>query len=200
MANVGLTDPMDTALGYGLLHEQWVSSEPASAARHVTGLVDTPLDDPSGSPLPGKKMLMTVAWVDHQVSNQASEILARTLGIPQLLGSLQQGLAGIPDVAEGPSGLDSALVTYDTGSFDVFDAGLDGVTPGLSNTIVSPDKCDPHGYRFPIPASLDQLLEFLQPGGTIFNYCTDDGVCNASDNNERPDGVAPAALCDPLAP
>jgi hypothetical protein len=198
--NVGLTDPMDTAVGYGLLHEQWVSSEPASAARHVTGLVDTPLDDPSGSPLPGKKMLMTVAWVDHQVSNQASETLARTLGIPQLVGSLQQGLAEISDVAEGPSGLDSALVTYDTGSFDVFDSGLDGVTPALSNTIVSPDKCDPHGFRFPIPASLDQLLAFLQPGGTIFNFCTDDGVCNASDDNERPDGVAEASLCDPLAP
>lgn len=198
--NVGLRDPMDTALGYGLLHEQWVSSEPASAVRHVTGLVDTPLDDPSGAPLPGKNMLVTVAWVDHQVSNQASEILARTLGVPQLVGSLQQGIPGIPDVADGPSGLDSALVTWDTGSFDVFDPAYDGVTPALSNTIVDPDRCDPHNFRFAIPASLTQLLDFLAPGGKIFNTCTDDGVCNASDNNERPDGVAEAALCDPLSP
>jgi hypothetical protein len=200
LMNVGLTDPMETVLGYGLLHEQWVSSEPASASRHVTGLVAPPLDDPSGSPLPGKKMLMTVAWVDHQVTNQASEILARSLGIPQLVGSLQQGLAGIPDVAAGPGGLDSALVIWDTGSFDVFDPAYDPYTPALSNTIVSPDRCDPHGYRFLIPDSLDQLLAFLQPGGTIFNTCTDDGVCNASADSERPDGVAEAALCDPLTP
>jgi hypothetical protein len=197
---VGLNDPMDTALGLGLLHEQWVSSEPASAVRHVTGLVDAPLDDYTGSPGIAKRMLMTVAWTDHQVSNQVSEIAARSMALPHLQGSLQQGLVGLTDTPEGAGGLDSALVIYDTGSFDVFDPAFDGVTPALSNTIVSPDKCDPHGFRFTIPASIDQLLEFLTPTGTIKNFCSDDGVCNASSNDERPGGVAEIDLCDPLAP
>ena len=55
---IGLTDPMDTILGLGLLHEQWVTSEPASMARHVTGLVDTPLPDHHGAPTAGKNLLM----------------------------------------------------------------------------------------------------------------------------------------------
>ncbi|MEE8475568.1 MAG: hypothetical protein V3T01_09475, partial [Myxococcota bacterium] len=200
LEEVGLDDPMETLLGLGLLHEQWVSSEPASMARHVTGLMDTPLPDHHGAATAGKNLLMTVAWTDHQVSNQVSEILARTLGIPQLVGSLQQGLVQIPDVAEGPSGLDNALVVYDVGSFDVFNAAHDPFIPPLSNSIVTPDLCDPHARRFTIPASLAQLFEFLQPGGRIKNFCTDDGVCNASEDFERPEGVSAASLCDPLNP
>ncbi len=197
LSNVGLADPMETALGLGLLHEQWVSSEPASAVRHVTGLVESPLDDHDGQPGIAKHMLMTVAWLDKQVSNQASEIMARSLGIPSLDGSLLQGLVEIPDVPEGVGGLDSAMMIYDTGSFDVFDPAFDAVIPALANTIPS-SVCDPHALRFTIPASIDQLLEFLTPTGTIKNFCSDDDVCDASSNEERPGGVTEVLLCDPL--
>ena len=57
LATVGLSDPLDSAIGLGLLHEQWVTSEPAGYARHITGLVEPPL--PGSIP---KKILMTVAW------------------------------------------------------------------------------------------------------------------------------------------
>jgi hypothetical protein len=187
LEDVGLNDPMETALGIGLLHETWVSSEFAGYARHVTGLVESPLPDAGV-----KKILMTVAWLDKQVSNQASEIAVRTLGIPNLEGSLVAGLQGIPDVVEGASGVDSALVVYDTGSFDVFDPTYDPFVPPLSNTIPSP-VCDPHGRRASIPASLEQLVEFFE-GGTIRNYCTDDGVCNASEAAELPENP-----CDPFS-
>ncbi len=49
-----------------------------------------------------------VAWLDKQVSNQATEIMARSLGVPNLVGSVQQGLQEISDQT-GP--LNSALVT-----------------------------------------------------------------------------------------
>ncbi|MEE9606881.1 MAG: hypothetical protein V3U03_04020 [Myxococcota bacterium] len=192
LANVGLDDPMDAALGLGLLHEMWVTSEPAGYARHVTGLVEPPL--PGATP---KKLLMTVAWLDKQVSNQASEIAARTLGIPNFEGSLVRKLLGIRDVKanRGTGGPDSAYLVYDTGAFDVFDPRFDDVIPPLANVIPSP-VCDPHGERPTIPASLQQLLAFLQPDGKLENACLDDGVCNASEPFERPGGRE--EVCDPL--
>ncbi len=193
LASVGLTDSLDAALGYSLLHEQWVTAEPAAYVRFVTGRVAPPL--PGSIP---KKILMTVAWLDKQVSNQASEIAARSLGIPSLVGSLQSRLVGIPDRRDGGRGLDSAYVVWDAGSFDVFDPRYDAVIPPLSNRIGS-SVCDPHGGpRLSIPASLEQLAGFLRPGGAIANTCRDDGFCNASSDEERPGGVPAEELCDPL--
>jgi len=192
LGNIGLTDPLETALGMGLLHELWVSAEPAGYVRHVTGL-----RDPTLPGAPPKELLMTVAWLDKQVSNQASEIAARSLGIPNLAGSLQARLPGIPDVDPGSEGAKSGLVVYSTGSFDVFDPAFDDVIPPLANEI-PPPGCDPHGEpRLTIPASLDQLAAFLAPGGRIFNFC--DGPCDASADFERPGGVGPGEVCDPLA-
>jgi hypothetical protein len=173
---IGITDPMQYALGLGLLHELWVSAEPAGFARHITS---NTLPG-SGSP---KHILMMSAWLDKQVSNQCSEQLARTLGLPSLVGSLQQGLEDIPDLA-GP--LDSALVMYDTGSFDLFNPAHQQYIPPLANLIPSP-VCDPHGYRPRIPAGILQLANFLQPGGQVVNFCT--GICDAVDPVERPPSV-----------
>ena len=80
---IGFTDPMKTMVGQALQHELWVSAEPASIARNVTGLVDPPLPG-----VGAKKILMSVAFLDKQVSNQGSELMARTLGIGNLEGSL----------------------------------------------------------------------------------------------------------------
>lgn len=189
LSGVGLTDPLHTLLTLSLNHEVWVRSEPAGYARHITS-----------DPLPGskpKKILLTAAWLDKQVSNQATEILARTLGIPNLDGSVQQGFPGIPDVS-GP--VDSAMVIYDQGSYDIFDVayyaiqGSGPLIPPLANRIPS-SKCDPHGApRISIPASLDQLATFLQPGGQIVNFC--DGVCDGTIPYERPGGAETS--CDPL--
>jgi hypothetical protein len=86
-------------------------------------------------------------------------------------------------------------VIYDVGSFDVFDPAFDAVIPPLANQIPS-SVCDPHARRLTIPASGQQLVEFLAPNGTIRNFC--DGVCDAGTDAERPGGVSEAALCDPL--
>ena len=119
----------------------WVRSEPAGYVRHITR-----------DPLPGtnvKKILLTMAWLDKQVSNQTTEILARSLGIPNLDSSIQQGFPGIPDVS-GP--VDSAMVIYDTGSFDIFDVSYylphpsGPLIPPLANVIPS-SNCDPHAAR-----------------------------------------------------
>ncbi|MGH7785736.1 MAG: hypothetical protein ACRERC_02660 [Candidatus Binatia bacterium] len=184
LANLDLTDPMQKILGIHLLHESWVGGEPAGYARHITS---DPLEG-SGDP---KKILMTPAWLDKQVSNQCTEIAARTLGLSNLTpASLQRGLQGIPD-AEGP--LDSAYVMWNTGSFDLFNPAHEPFIPPLANVIPSA-VCDPHGARPRIPASVRQLTAFLQPGGQISNTCN--GLCDAGEPDEIGGGAAEP--CDPL--
>ena len=170
---IGITDPLDVALGLGLLHELWVSAEPAGFVRHVTS-----------DPLPGsiaKKILMIVAWLDPQVSNQCTEIAARTLGLPMLEGSLVQGWQGIPDQ---PGPLDSAVVMYDTGYFDILDPAHQDAIPPLANLPPVDPVCDPHPVRPLIQAGIFQLLDFMQPDGVIENLC--DGICDAGTPEERP--------------
>ena len=190
LKQVGLTNPMELALLLGVQHEIWVSAEAAGYIRNITGTVDATLPD-----TPPKKMLVTVAWLDKQVSNQATNIFSRSMGIPNIVGSVQAGMPGLPDVAadagSGATGLDSAMHIYDTGFFDIFDPAQEPVLPALANLIPS-SKCDPHGTaRLSIPASIEQLGTFLQPGGQIFNFC--DGVCDAMTPEEQP-----SFACDPL--
>jgi hypothetical protein len=183
LQSFGLTDPMQTILGIGLNEESWVAGEPAGYARHITR-----------DPLPGsgdpKHILMTAAWLDKQVSNQCTEVEARTLGIPNLVpASLQRQLQGIPD-AEGP--LDSAYVMYDTGAFDLFDPAHQPFIPPLANLIPSP-VCDPHGDRPRIPDGIRMLTNFLRPDGQIENFCND--ICDAGEPDEIANGAA--TPCNP---
>src|SRR5262249_24175314 len=84
----GINDPMQFALFVDLINELWVSSEPAGYARHITS-----------NTLPGsgnpKHIYYTPSWLDKQVSNQCTEAAIRTLGLPNLTGSIQQSLEGI---------------------------------------------------------------------------------------------------------
>jgi hypothetical protein len=176
----GIVDPLHIALLTGLAHELWVRGESAGYATHITS-----------DPLPGssaKKILMTVAWLDQQVSNQASEITARTLGLANLQpGSLVSGLPEIPDQS-GP--LTSAYIVYDTATFSLADPGP--WIPPLANLIPQSSPCDPHGDRRPtIPASLQQISNFFRVGGRIENYCN--GACDAGEAFEIPLG----GPCDP---
>ncbi len=162
---IGL-DPLVQALGVTLLEDLWTTGEPSGYATHITE-----------NPLPGtsaKKMLVTQAHLDQQVSNQATEIMARTLKLPQLVGSFLPGLPQIADVA-GP--LPSAYVVYDTGSLGPNDPTHAQIIPPLANKPAVPSRCDPHARRASIPASFMQLAQFLQPGGQIENFC--DGLCDA---------------------
>jgi hypothetical protein len=185
LSGLGLTDPMAALIGIELLHEIWVSAEPAGYATHITR-------DPLPN-TPAKKMLFTSAWLDHQVPNQGSHISARTLGLDMLHGSAQQGLVGIDDAAMGEA-LESAYVVYDTGVHDIFDPAHEPFIPPLANLVTRDDKCDPHGARPQIPAGILQLVTFLRPGGMVENFC--EGICDADSPFEI--GGGNATPCDPL--
>jgi hypothetical protein len=209
--SIGITDPIRFALVIDLLHEIWVAAEPAGLATHITS-----------DPLPGsgsaKKLLITAAWLDKQVSNQCTETAVRTLNVPNLEGSLVEGLTDIPDVT-GP--VDSAHVMYDTGAFDLFNPLHAPHIPPLSNTFPN-SVCDPHGGPRQTPAMVYQFYDFLQPGGQISNFCN--GTCDAAEPLEIPGGgvcdagsgalagtlctsdaqcgtgLCVGTICDPLAP
>jgi len=169
----GVTDPIDQRLLLLLTHELWVRGESAGYATHITE-----------NPLPGtnaKKVLMTAALYDQLVSNLATELAARTLRLPSLDGSILPGRAGIPDM-EGP--LAGAVIFYDAGVFNPEDPLQAPFIPPLTNIQPVLNRCDPHGRQAFIPAAIDQLFEFLRPGGVALNFC--DGACDASEPYELP--------------
>jgi pimeloyl-ACP methyl ester carboxylesterase len=175
LALIGVNEPLEAALGIQLTHELWASAEPVSVVHHVTS-----------DPLPGaggpKKVLYDAAWLDKQVSNQCTEIAARTLGLPSLLGSIQQGLVDMPDL---PGPLDSAYVAWDLGELDILNPAHAAHIPPLANQI--PDGvCDPHPRRPTIPAGIRQIDAFLRPDGKIQSFC--DGLCDGNVFEELPAG------------
>jgi hypothetical protein len=201
---LGLTDPMEVILGLGLFHDLWVAAEPAGYVRHITA--DRLPAPPGEPPMQPSRILYAMAWLDKQVSNIATEIGARTMGLPNLTGSIQQGLQGIPDVDTDTAGpQDSALVIWDTGSFDITDpaqtqapAGQKPAIPPLANAMAT-GVCDPHANRILIPAAITQLAEFLQPGGRIRNTCEGPGsLCDAVEPSEISLGLG--ADCLPFEP
>jgi hypothetical protein len=165
----------------------WARGEPAGYIGHISGNTLAPLPG-----VPPKQMLVTAALYDQQVTNLSSQMLARSLRIPMLEGSIMTGLPGIPD-AVGPQ--TSGYIVYDTGALDVNNpAHLPFIAP-LGNEQPVQSICDPHNQRTSIPASLAQLQGFWDTG-VIDNFCTDDGVCNASAPNEIAGGAA--TPCDPV--
>jgi hypothetical protein len=179
---IGLTDPMLQILGVTLTHEVWAAAEPLSVIHHVRG------DLLPGSGTTPKKILYAGAWLDKQVSNTCTEIAARTMGLPVLEGSIQQDLEQM-DTVPGP--VEAALVFWDLGELDITNPAHEPFIPPLANLFPSA-VCDPHPRRPFLPASIRQLLGFLQPGGMIENTCS--GLCDGDVPDEIPSGQS----CDPL--
>lgn len=180
---IGISDPIHFATFLGLANELWVSAEPAGYATHIT---TNPL---SGSGT-AKKLYYTPSWLDKQVSNQCTEAAVRTLGLTNLTGSIQQQLVDIPD-ATGP--VDSGVILYDPGAFDILNPLHVPEFPALANVIPT-NTCDPHNGPRNIPAAIRSLINFLQPDGEIENFC--DGLCDAAEPLEIPNG----GNCDGTSP
>jgi len=98
---------------------------------------------------------------DSQVSQVASEIAARSLGIPNLAPSVLP----LFQVAERVAPYDgSAVVVYDVG----------GTATPQTNTAPERDNGVHEAVRR-LDAAQRQIDAFLRPDGTIQNYC--DGPC-----------------------
>jgi hypothetical protein len=214
-------DPMTQGMLWGIVQELWSRGEPAGYLTHVTR-----------NPLPGsgdpKKLLMTVARFDGIVPNEASEITARTLGLPNLRsedplqGSVISAPALVPNVpgplAPDDPGFVGAQIWYDIHAYDLENPEHEAFIPPLENVppgdggLFSFSPCEPHGRTFQILAEQLQIARWLQteeevdpsfPGepGVIESYC--DGLCDGLDaqGQPNPDELAngQTEFCDPLA-
>lgn len=194
-------DRMVQAIFFSLAEEQWDSAEPVGYLRHVTR-----------DPLPGsgepKDLLYTVAEHDGVVSNIASEVAIRSLGLPNLHdtqtdeGSSVSGLVDIPDVpgplAPGDPDFVGATIWSDAGMYgDLSDPELAAFAPPLDNGSVA-SSCDPHGRTLQTPAVVRQITTWLDER-VIDHFC--DGECDALATGggfypfEIPGGAAEP--CDP---
>lgn len=160
------SDPLERSLILSLLQLLWDRGEPNGYAKRITG-------DPLPN-TPPHEALILVAFGDHQVSNYASDLLARATGAavrqPLLDPGRWPGMEqtwGIQPIASYPHA-GSGMIYADTGPTRPGPAGTD--PPPLVN---QPNRSgvDPHGAPWAVAALRQSVSDFLQPDGEVTNPC-----------------------------
>ncbi len=157
--NPAYPNQLQRPLALGLAQMLWDRSEPNGYARHMT-------TDPLPN-TPPHKVLLHVAFGDHQVANVATEIEARTIGAsihqPAIAGGRHSDVNpyyGIPAIASYPFD-GSALIIWDSGA----------ATPPTSN-LPPTTGADPHSDPRNSPVARQQKSDFLQTGGMVTDVCS----------------------------
>jgi hypothetical protein len=162
------TKPLDRQLLLSQIQLLWDRGEANGYAHHMT-------TDPLPN-TPRHTVLMHVAFGDHQVSDTAAEVEARTIGArahqPALLAgrSPWPRLQMIPSIGSFPFG-GSAIVFWDTGPVRTVGTETEGTNaPPATNT---PNRSgdDPHGNPRATPSARVQKSEFLKVGGRVVDVC-----------------------------
>ncbi len=165
-------DQLSRPLLLSLIQMLWDRGEPNGYARRMT---DVPLPQ-----TPPHKVLMNVAFGDHQVTNWAANVEAWTIGASTHAPVLDPGrwpgvdlLYGIPRITDYPfSG--SAIVYWDIGPIRP-DPDNPGETIGVAPPPLAnvPNRAgeDPHGAPRGAPDALRMVSQFLRPNGAITDVC-----------------------------
>lgn len=152
-------DEMVRPLCLALIQMLWDRAEPNGYARHIKydPLPNTPSHD----------VLLHVAFGDHQVANVATEIEARTIGIPIHQPAIAPGrhsdvdpYFGIDPIPSYPH-FGSALIIWDSGA----------PTPPIDN-LPPRDGSDPHSDPRNSAIGRQQKSDFLQTGGFVSDVCS----------------------------
>jgi hypothetical protein len=163
-----------------MIQMMWDRGEPDGYANHMTS-----------NPLPGTPahhVLIDMSYGDHQVSNIATEVEARTIGAPLRSPTLDPGrtpgfvnfFPEIPNLGDltGPAADGNGMFVWDIGPKR--DDGLGGVlgTDPAPITNTAPDDSfgvDPHDTVIDTSALIrHQIAEFLKPSGQIIDPCGPD--------------------------
>ncbi|OLE38674.1 MAG: hypothetical protein AUG48_01320 [Actinobacteria bacterium 13_1_20CM_3_68_9] len=157
----GYTDSSIHPLILDLMQQLWDRGEADGYAQSMTS--NPPPDTPPHN------VLMHVAYDDHQVSQFAAAVEARTIGAKVHAPALDPARArdknlfyGIPSIPSYPFN-GSAIVIWDSGP------GLDAPPP-VTNTPPT-DAHDPHGDPRATVAARTQISNFLKPAGAVPDVC-----------------------------
>jgi hypothetical protein len=172
-------DELARPLMLSLTQMLWDRSDPNGYARRMTS---RPLPD-----TPKHKVLMAVAFGDHQVTNFAADVEARTIGASTHVPAIDPGrwpgvdiLWNVPAIERYPF-RGSAIVYSDIGPIrpDPNDPGETiGTAPPPLENIANRAGEDPHGAPRGVPTAEALANRFLAPGGAITNVCGD-APCHA---------------------
>lgn len=183
---------------FALMQLLWDRGEADGYAEHMTS-------DPLPQ-TPQHRVLLQAAVGDFQVSNLTAEIEARTIGANIYEPAVDPGrhwdldpFVGLDPISAFPFTGDAAFVYYDGGPITWFNSAPANTPAGMecnhgdpttspcqgtalaptNNTppIAGPYGADPHPYPRRSADSLQQITDWLQPGGFI-NPCTDPGPVN----------------------
>jgi hypothetical protein len=159
---------LDRQLAMSQIQLLWDRGEADGYAHHMTR-------DPLPN-TPRHTVLMHVAFGDHQVSDTAAEVEARTIGARAYRPALLPGrspwprLQLIPSIGSFPF-KGSAIVLWDTGPVRTVGTAIEGTTaPPVGNT---PNRTgdDPHDNPRSTPSARVQKSEFLKIGGRVVDVC-----------------------------
>lgn len=126
---------------------------------------------------PAHKVLLEMAFGDHQVTNWATEVEARTIGAGLRTPALDPGRSpevtpyyGIPPITSFPYD-GSALVVWDIGP--TRNGGAQGTDPPPLGAVPDRGGQDPHEAPRSEPSNRTQKSEFLKPDGKVVDVCGD---------------------------
>lgn len=149
---------IERQLALSLIQMLWDRSDPNGYAHHMT-------TDPLPN-TPQHKVLLHLAFGDHQVANLATEIQTRTIGASIHQPAIAPGrhsdvdpYFGIPAIPSYPFD-GSALIIWDSGS----------PTPPTSN-IPPTAGADPHSHPRSSVVARQQMSDFLTTGGAVTDVC-----------------------------
>jgi hypothetical protein len=159
---------IDRQLWLSQIQLLWDRGEANGYAHHMT---THPLPD-----TPRHKVLMHVAFGDHQVSDTTAEVEARTIGARAYRPALDPGRSPWPRLqlirSIGSFPFDgSAIVFWDTGPVRTVGTETEGTSaPPQTNT---PNRTgdDPHENPRSTPSARTQKSEFLKVGGRVVDVC-----------------------------
>jgi hypothetical protein len=161
---------LERQLIFSLIQMLWDRAEANGYAHHITG-----------DPLPGTpahKVLLDMAYGDHQVSNWTTAVEARTIGARIRLPSLDPGRSneeipfyGIPPVTSWPYN-GSLFEVWDVGPLRTVGGQVKGTPPPPPENVPNREGVDPHGPDASEQVTgRAQISEFLQPDGAFVDVC-----------------------------
>jgi hypothetical protein len=151
-------DPLTIQKFIALSQHVWDRVDPITYAPHV-------LQDPYQDS-PPRALLFSYGIGDHSVTNVASHLLLRALGVDLLDPAAEPvyGLGGVPAPTDGSAGVVVDFMYPDP-------AGVEAELPDDP-----PDEENVHEGVRRNPKIKDMIDAFLRPGGEIENFC--DGPCD----------------------